>query len=213
MAQRLRGIDLRLSSLPQDLQLCQDDKPRIFQAVNAAQTRLLYAKEAREEGWWGTWAEIAFTVSRTTPYITLPREIARLESVDVCDRPVFVQNQFYEYLRFGNGRLPKQRLCSNHCRGVQVMSRNSVPTFIDLSSPPQFIVVYLSDPADAGLRVFFQGTDKNGVPINTIDAFERVQGTYVVLTDPFITCPIEFNTLTGIQKDITVGQVEIWQMD
>src|SRR5215510_10300942 len=105
--QRLRGIDVRLSDFPQTIGLCASDTALVYQALNATQQRLLYCKEAGEESWWGTWAEIAFTMSRDRPFITLERDIARLELVDICDRPVTVNNQFREYLRFGNGRFPK----------------------------------------------------------------------------------------------------------
>jgi hypothetical protein len=106
--QRLRLQDLMESRLPSLLGLCQSNQPEIAAYVNSAQERLVMAIEAREEGWHGTWAEIAFNVSRDAPYITLPREVARLEAINICNVPVFIQNQFFEYLRFGNGRLPKQ---------------------------------------------------------------------------------------------------------
>src|SRR6185369_7521281 len=98
MAQRLRLYDVRISRFPPLLGLCKDDVPRICEYVNAAQARLLNAKEAGDESWWGTWAEILFNVSRDQPYITLPREIARIESINVCDHPRPVRNQFFEYL-------------------------------------------------------------------------------------------------------------------
>ena len=98
--QRLRLIDCRLSRLPSVVGLCQADIPGIAQFVNSAQRRLLMCKEAGDEGWWGTFAEISFLANRHHPYITLPREIARIEAMSVCDRPVPVNNQFFEYLEF-----------------------------------------------------------------------------------------------------------------
>ena len=106
---RLRLYDCRNSRLPGLLGLCTADTFQIAGYVNTAQRRLLMCREAGDEGWWGTWAEVAFNVvSRNAPYITLPREIARIEKVDICKRPVPILNQFYEYLDFGNGRMPQQ---------------------------------------------------------------------------------------------------------
>lgn len=182
--------------------------------VNSAQRRLLYCKEAGEESFWGTWAEVQFTVSRQTPFVTFDNSVARLEYVDICNRPVDVNNQFVEFLRYGNGRLPKlfrQGHCG--CFAPQVYTRNNVPTFVDLSTPPQLVRAFAVDPTDLGKRVLIQGTDNNGMAISTQDGFQRAQGQFESLTNPFIQWPQLFNTITGIQKDQTNGAVQIFQVD
>lgn len=212
--QRLRLYDCRMSRLPRLVGLCRGDVLDIAEFVNSAQRRLIYAKEAGDEGWWGSWAEVAFNVSRTSPYWTAPRDVARLQSVNICQKPYPINNQFFEYLEFGNGRLPK---LTAKCSPVitQVMSRNTVPTFVDLSNTPQFLRVYFTDPADiqAGKRVLLQGTDNNDIPIATQDGFNQVQGVFVVADTPFASPIYRFNTLTGIQKDQTTGQVKVFQAD
>jgi hypothetical protein len=211
---RLRLYDCRVSSLPTSVGLCQADIKGVAEIVNSAQRRLLYCKEAGEESWWGTWAEVQFTVSRQTPFVTFDNSIARLEYVDICNRPVTTNNQFVEFLRFGNGRLPKlfqQGHCG--CFSPQVYTRNNVPTFVDLSSPPQLIRAYATDPTDLDKRVLMQGTDNNGNTIYSQDLFQRATGQFESLTNPFIQWPMMFNTITGIQKDITNGPVQIFQVD
>lgn len=211
---RTRLWDFRLSRLPALIGKCPDDRPYIADAVNTAQRRLLYCKEAGEESWWGTWAEIAFNVSRAQPYITLPREIARLEAVNVCDRPVAVQNQFFEYLEFGNGRLPKRFAQTSCCSSpTLVVSRNNRPTFVDLSDPPQFITIFPSDNLDVGKSVIIQGTDSSDNTVYSQEFANRIQGIKVTLSLPFVTTPMPFNTITGIQKDLTNGAVQIMQTD
>lgn len=220
--QRLRVFDIRLDGrLGNAVGICQSDVKGYCSFINAAQRRLLYAKEAGEESWYGTWAEITFAVTRTVPFITLPREVARLELVDVCNRPVFVQNQFFEYLRFGNGHLPKlfqQRHCA--CFNTQALSRNNVPTFTDLTAPPQFIRVYPTDPADNKKAVIIQGTDSNNNVIYSTLGLNQITGTTVYLDSPFVTValtgstvPLPFNSITGIQKDATVAPVRFTQVD
>lgn len=202
-----------MSRLPRLLGFCQGDGPRIFDYANTAVRRLVLSREAGDEGWWGTWAEIAFNVSRTTPYWTAPREVARLEYADVCERPIAINNPFQEYLQFGNGRLPKtfRNICCNPV--TEAFTRNNVPTFIDLSNPPQTIIVSPMNGADVGKRVLLQGLDNNGNTIYSLDGANNVQGIFVTLASPFVTAPMNFNSITGIQKDITLGPVNIFQMD
>jgi len=213
MAQRLRLYDLRISRLPGLIGLCQSDISLVAEAVNTAQERLLLAKEAGSEGWWGTWAEMAFNVSRSQPYLTLPRQVARLEAVLACNEPVPVQNQFYEYLNFGNGRLPKQFRTCDRSMITQGFMRNNAVTFIDLSSAPQRIVLYPTDAADIGKRVLLQGLDSNGIVVESQDGAVQVNGVFVQLESPFSISPMTFNSLTGIQKDITSGPVQIFQQN
>jgi len=194
--------------------LCQADIPGIAQFVNSAQRRLLMCKEAGDEGWYSTFAEIAFLANRHHPYITLPREVARIEAMSVCDRPVPVNNQFFEYLEFGNGRLPKTR---RQCQWplTAAYTRNNAVTFVDLSNPPQNLQVVVSDPLDADgtHRVLIQGTDNNNNVFYSQDGKVRVTGEFLTLDAPFAAFPLPLNSLTGIQKDITNGPVQFYQVD
>ncbi len=210
--QRLRLYDCRTSRLPGLVGLCQDNVPGIAGYVNSAQRRLLMCREAGDEGWWGTWAEVAFNVSRTHPYITLPRDIARLEAIDVCDRPVLIQNQFFEYLNFGNGRMPK--LNRNCNQGLLTgFARNNAVTFTEMTNAPQYLVAYATDSRDYNKRVLFQGKDAADVVITSTDVENQVEGQFVSLQATPAMTPQTFSQLSGIQKDITVGIVRIYQHD
>jgi hypothetical protein len=214
---RLRLYDVITSRMPSLVGLCQSDVPQIANMVNSAQRRLLYAKEARDEGWYGTWAEIVFLVSRDQPYITLPREIARLEALNVCDVPVRVQNQWYEYLAFGNGRMPKSwPWLGNQGLITQALSRNNAVTFLEMTSPPQFITAYVTDAQDANniKRTLIQGLDANSNPVysENVDG-NTITGAFMTFSSPFVTSAMTFTSLTGIQKDVTIGQVRYYQHD
>lgn len=211
MGARIRLYDLRASRFPRVLGLCQDNIPEIANYANSIQETLLYDKAAGEESWYGTWAEICFNVSRTEPYITLPRDIARLEFVNICDHPIDLHNQFMEYLRFGNGRMSTARCdCPGELAGY---TRNNAVTFVDLSSAPQYIRMYITNDQDIAKRVLLQGTDANNKVIYSQDSHVIVTGQFVALDSPFATSPLTFNSLTGIQKDTTAGQVEFYQVD
>lgn len=211
--QRLRLYDCRYSRLPSLLGLCTADTPQIANYVNSAQRRLLMCREAGDEGWYGTWAEVAFNaVSCATPYITMPREIARIEKIDVCSNPVQIQNQFYEYLDYGNGRMPK---IWNHTCVVQAYTRNNSVTFVDLYNTPVILRVYATNASDmnSAKRVLFQGWDSNDSVIYTQDGFENVSGIFVNISSPFSDTPLSFNRLTGVQKDVTAGDIQIFMVD
>src|SRR6476646_8136174 len=119
--QRLRLYDMRMTDLPEAVGLCVGDINGLARVCNRAERQLLNCKEAGNEGWWGTWAEIEFTASRAQPTVIMPREVARLDSIDVCGRTVQTNNQLYEYLQFGNGRMnhPSQR---HNRRGLPTMA-------------------------------------------------------------------------------------------
>ena len=213
MALRTRLYDVRLSDLPQVVNLCQADVNGVASVVNTVQRRLIYGIRAGDEGWHGTFAEVAFNVDPANPYITTPREISRLEVMNVCRRPVAIQNQFYEYLTFGNGRLPK--LCGARCGETETYSRNNAVTFVDPPSFPFLLRIYPASPDDAGSasRVLVQGSDNNGNTITSQDGTNQVTGQFVTLENPFVQFPFQLNAITGIQKDITVGQLQFKSVD
>ncbi len=210
MPQRLRLLDLRVSRFPRVLGLCADNVPAIAAAANAAQEQLLYDKAAGEESWNGSWAEIAFSVSRTSPFATLPRDIARLEGVTVCDQVVPLNNQLVEYLRFGNGRMSTNRCrCPND---LGVYARNNAITTTDLTAG-QYVRAYLTNAQDVGKRVLIQGNDSNDLPVFSQSNLIRVTGLFLALDTVPVTTDITFNSLSGIQKDQTAGQVQIYGVD
>jgi len=215
MPTRLRLRDFRLSSGPADIGICAGNLPACAEIVNAAQERLLTAKECNETGWWGGWAEIVFSVEKCKPYITLPRDVARLEAIDICARPVPLNNQFYEYLQFGDGRMPKAGFERGQWRwgNAQGYERNMAVTFTDLSDGPQYIQVYATNPADYGKRAFIQGLDQNNQQIYTQDGASRVMGEFVTLKSPYVSTVNTFNRLTGLQKDVTASEVQFFQVD
>jgi len=213
---RLRLYDLRMSDLPEAVGLCVGDIKGLAAVCNRAETNLLHCKEAGDEGWWGTWAEIEFTASRLSPTVVLPREVARLGQIDVCGRPVSVNNQFYEYLEFGNGRMSRglnAQGCRRSCLPTAAYSRNNAVTQIEFGPAPQKLAVYVTNPVDIGKRILFQGLDTSDTPIYTQDGLNNVTGVFVTFASPFAMAPMEFNRISGIQKDVTAGPVQVFQVD
>lgn len=210
-----RLADIRKSRIPQAVGQCASDQSQLIEYVNEAQERLVYA--GGEEGWWGSWMKVVFNVdSVSDPFITTPRIIARLINLDVCRKPVRIQNEFYEFLEAGVGLQPITNCAGNsrhNCNLLEAYDRGQFPTFTDLVPGNKRIRVYMTDPADFGRRVLIQGQDANGVTIRTLDGTMQVQGIYLGLTPPFVDLPFNIDKLTGLQKDVTVGDVKFYELD
>jgi len=213
--QRTTLRDFRLSHAPKDLGICAENLPACADTVNTAQRRLLYDEAFGDEGPIGTFAEVQFNgVSASTPYITLGRDMARIDALAVCTQARRTHNQLYEYLQFGNGRLPKA--CGYPRGPIDAYQRNNAVTQVDLFNVPQMLRIYSSDASDAaaGLSIMFQGTDKNNMPVLTTDANSNlIQGELVTFGTPFAQSLYQWNKITGIQKDQTHGMVTVYQVD
>lgn len=211
---RTRLIDFRLSRGPQSIGVCQSDIAGCAQNCNAAIQRLLLAREGGDTGWWGTWARMVFNVDKDEPHITLPRDVARIINMDICREPVFVQNEFYEFLEYGvglqNPDIPAN--CRNRCTPLETFDRGIYPTFTDIDEGSK-LRVYSTDNRDIGKRVLVQGLDTNNNPLISLDGGDDVLGVYVVLSSPasFVDSP-SLNKVTGIQKDVTAGPVRFYEV-
>lgn len=208
--QLLRLKDLRQSRIPETIGVCASDGGKFIDVVNEAQQRLIFA--GGETGWWGSWVKTVFAVdSHADPFITLPRSIARLINMDVCRRPVNIQNQFYEFLEFGIGLQPLGTCGTGakNCNLLETYDRGLVPTFTDMT-PNRRLRFYITDAADVGRRVLVQGT-ANGQTVYSLDGIDEVTGIYLGFAQPFVDTPFNFDTLTGLQKDFTVGQVRVYE--
>jgi len=175
--------------------------------VNAVQQRLILAREAGDSGWFGAWAKMAFTVDANGILVT-PRYVARLEQIAVCNRAIKVQNAFFEFLDYGIGLQPQPV-----CNYLQAYERDSVPTFSDLVPPNKKVRVYVTDATDVGKRVLIQGTDQNGNTIYSLDSLVQITGTFVALDAPFADTDMVINSISGIQKDVTNGTVNFFEVD
>ena len=219
---RLRLKDLLESRLPTILGVCQSNWPAVADIVNAAQERLLTCREAGDTGWHGSYAELAMNVSAESPYLVLPREVARLISVDACTCPIEIHNQWYEYLQFGSGRWPKVTCCSSGsaCARTQGYRRSTVCTFSDIATTNKFLRIYPMEPADINKRVLVGCRDANGLTQQMLDGPTQVQGIFVYLASPFVdlkypgtSIPLELSAVTAIQKDITLGSLSFYEVD
>lgn len=216
---RLTLAQCAASRLPEAIGVCAGDLPQIAANLNAAEQRLVYAKEAGDQGWYGSFAEMAFNVLKSDPYIALGRWGARLIAVTVCKRAIAINNQFYEYLQFGNGRQPRFD-CSGHrtsglCGLPQGYARGTFPTWRDMVKGHKLRFRCVDTLDEAGTRrVFVQGTNTADHTVTSLDGSGiRAQGIWLTFKHPFVDTPFALNSLTGLQKDPTNGPIEVWDVD
>lgn len=196
--------------------ICTAD-PAVTRYCNESQERLLMDPLCPDEGWWGSWITMAFnaTLTGTNLYITTPREIARLIVLGVCQEPLHIRNGFYEYLKYGEGLLPKTCQALGCGSTFQAIEQDNVCSLNPLRTGPQILRCYMGDSRDAGMRVLAQGLDQNNMPISTTDPGTGLTapGEYMVLKSPLVDSVNHFSKLTALLKDETYGQVQIFQVD
>ena len=208
---RIRFIDWRTSRGPRELGICPEDVAGCAEYVNSAQRRLILAREAGDTGWWGSWARMAYTLTQANPYIVTPREVARLVNMSVCNHNINIQNEFYEFLEFGIG--PQPRNCAGVCKYLECYDRGQSVTFAPQTISPATIRVVCLNSDDGGKKAFIQGTDSAGAIINTQVGNDRFMGEFISTEVPFADSTELFATITGIQKDVTFGIVQFYEVD
>jgi len=202
---------VRQSRIPQTLGVCQGDEPRLLSYVNEAQQRLINA--GGETGWYGGWYRTVFNVSADNE-ISLDRYIARVINVAVCSTPVAIENAFYEFVEAGVGPQSDSACCDDcSCSSLQLIDRGSHATQVPISGANKRLRVYASDARDYGKKVLFAGKDNNGRIIRTLDAGVDYNGAFVTLTSPFEDSVPVYSDVTGIYKDLTVGDVLVYEYD
>jgi len=204
------------SRIPKSLNLCDANIQEVCSYINEATDRLLKDKAAGDNGWWGCWDKLVLTATRENPYLTVPSKYARLMGINVCNMPQRIQNEFYEMLEAGVGIKPS---CApaNNCLfdtgAKEVFDRNMFPTLRDIDATNQKVRFYITNSADVGSRILVQGLDQNGLPITSLDGVNQILGEYITLDSPFATSIDQFSKITGIQKQLTSGDVVMNQVD
>ncbi len=209
---RLRLADFMVSRGPTAVGLCNADVAPVGQIVNEAQERLLFA--GGETGWYGSWWKMAFNLTQNDPYITAPREVARLINMDVCARPIRIQNEFYEFLEAGIGLQPVSPSCQGQrCAVMEAYERGAVISQRDLTPGGKKLRIVITDPADVGRKCIVQGKDQNGATIYGQNGTDQILGTVLDFTLPFVDTPTEITEWNGFQKDFTIGPVSVYEVD
>lgn len=137
--------------------------------INEAQQRLMF-----EGRWWGTCAR--FTICAFNGCLTLPRQIATIEAVAVCGRPIPLRDFWYEFLENGMG------IRSNQSCWPEAVARGNFPTITEISGVTSKLNAICDLTADAGQQILALGYDQNGNWIRTLQNGAYADGEVITLS-------------------------------
>jgi hypothetical protein len=201
---RLTLNDIYNSRLPQAMGLCAPDT-RIASYVNEAQQRLL------SKGlWWGTCGK--WKLAAYGGEITMPPQLATIESVAINHVPISVHDFWFEFLQNGVGTRSASEVGTSAgsslggATGVygipEANFRGNFPTFRNLTpnTNAKKLILMCDLAADVGSTVTVLGYDNNENWIRTLQGTSYVDGEVISLSQtPGTTSVNNFSNITDIQ--------------
>lgn len=206
---RTTVLDFKNSRLPAVINVSPED-PRALQYLNEAIQRLVQTGEKFH----GLYGEFVYCVDNGC--ITLARQIANVEAVNICGRNVDIRGVWFKYL--GSG---PQELYSDSCNGNGRGCGNQFAqlagdfcAYRDIIGENKKIKVYADVTEAAGAVITLCGYDENGQWIRTQVAGSWIDGEQVAInsTTPQLSTKI-FSSLVSVQKPETNGPVRLYEYD
>ncbi len=192
------------SGIARVLGICASD-PRFVYYLNEAIRRLL-----TRGLFWGSYQKFSMCVNNGC--LTFPRQFAAIEVIAVCNRPLKIRNEWFEFNSNGAG-LYGSNAHRFGCGGMQMLDRGTACCFADIIGVNKKIKVYADVAEATGAKILLQGYDENGNWIRTQVAGEWVDGEYVLCSTTPQTTTKFFSSLTGVQKPITNGNIRLYEYD
>lgn len=212
---RITVAQSTLLRLPQVMGICADDS-RYLPWLNAAVQQCLFLGK-----WVGTYA--SYRVCVTDGCLTWPRQIETIEAIALCDRPIFIRNQWFEFLEQGVG-IQGGGSCNQvngdpvswngGCygnAGQQLLDRGTACAFNDIRGTGKKIRVYADVSEDPLSQILLMGYDENGNWIMTQTNGVWHDGEYVnISTTPTLSTKF-YTSLTRVIKPVTNGFVRLYE--
>lgn len=139
--------------------------------------------------------------------ITLPRELASIESIAICGMPRRIENPWYEFL--DGGPWIQKGGCGDSSAVID--SDNSV-TFKDICGPKR-LRVYTDLTEATGSQILVRGIDENGNRVQTFVDNEWIDGEYISLVGGPVLSAKLYTKIDSVVKPITKGYVRVYQYD
>jgi hypothetical protein len=184
------------------LNLCADDS-RVADYVNAGCERLLYRAKSV-----GTWQKYRVCVS--SGCVTWPRQLETIEAVAVCNSPIKVRNEFFEFLDAGFG------LISTDSCGLKLVDQGEACAFDDVVGTGHKLSIYCDETETTTEKLIVQYYDSDGQWVRTqngdgdwIDGEELTLPAAGGYTDAALECAP--NGLVRVIKPKTNGTVRLYQ--
>lgn len=174
--------------------------PDFIALVNDATERLLNSGK-----WWGTCAKMR--ICATNGCITMPRQLATIETAAICRQPVPVHDFWFEFLQNGIG-LRSDCSCWPEANAV-----GEFPTFSDIQGSASKLLAICDVVEDVDMPVLYLGYDTNGNWIRTRQNGVWQDGEVISLSQSPGTMSINtFSKVTGIQyPQVMQGQSWLYE--
>lgn len=193
-------LDLRNSRIPNISGYC-GDSAQFLDIANKAIRMLMNRGQFQ-----GTVVTLRLCIE--SGCVVWPREVETVLAINVCGAPVPVKNPWFQFLVNNGGNVSPNRKC-----GAAVMQQdNPSPVYRPIfCGHPSYLRVFVERDADVGKTFTVYGIDEYGNEVRT----ERTDGSYLPgitmsLVKPYAQTPIKFREVTRIQKDLTVGTVNLY---
>lgn len=187
------------------------DDDRFLAILNLSTQNLVQTGEM----FYGLHQKVQFCV--TDGCISLPRQIAAIESAAVCDHPIPVRNRFFEWLETGIGLRSDGSCGSNSCGGNTFIDRGLTCAFSDIIPDSKKIKVYADIAEDTDAEILLQGLDDNGQWILTETTpgsgiWQDGEKVSINASTPQLSTKF-FSSLVSVQKPVTNGNVRLYEYD
>jgi len=180
---------------------CQTD-PRLTAKINEAQQRLLYMGK-----WVGTYQHYRFCAP--SGCVTLPRSLETIETAAICNWPVRIRNEWFEFISDGFG------LRDGNCVSSFLDHGEGWVAFEDVIGTGKKLRVY-SDAVEAvGAKILLQFYNENALYVRTLDGVNLIDGENVAISNAQVDS-VNFcmpGGLVAVQKPITNGTVFLYEYD
>lgn len=186
---------------------------RLVAFINEAIQRLLF-----EGRWWGTYQ--AFNICATGGCITLPPQIATIETAAVCGIPQKIHDLWFEFLDNGIGlrKFYASTCGSNGSCGQggtgfsEANYKGQYPVFSDIIPGGKKLLFVCDVLADVGTTITAYGYDDNGNWIRTQQNGVWADGEVISLAQSTGTKSVNnFATITDVQLPGLNGQVWLYE--
>lgn len=172
---------------------------RVVEYINRAVRRLLPKGK-----WVGTVQR--YLICATDGCITWPRAVETIEAMLLCESPVVIRNQWFEFL--GNG---PHKLTEDNPAGVTMVDRGEYPAFDDITGTTKRLRVYSDVAESAAAKITLQGFDENANWIRTQVGGVWIDGEQVTIsTTPTLSSKF-FTRLVKVIKPKTNGVVRVYE--
>lgn len=176
---------------------------RVKDYLNRAVERLLY-----DGKWKGTVQTFRLCVDADN-CIVWPREMETPEAIAVCNSPVPIESQWYEFNEHGPG-------LSADCLCGAVVDRDEVCSFANVTGTGKKLAVFCDRTEGAGKYINLQFHDENGQWVRAAHNGEILDGETISIPSTagaynYTTKTVKPGGLIRVSKDITLGVVRLYE--